>query len=179
MHFDTIIDCTDRLLDRWRTHYKDPKEIHLNMIEQCQQLLLAIFGYIAFDYDLQTLEDNVAHENDELTRAFHGLLDTMQILLQLPTFLGQIFMLCNLRGQRARRVIDRYLQRMIENEQQMSSEARAERKKISLIASLVSSLQENEIAEASKPEEEKKGKFLRTFVFFESKLLIRIVYYAC
>ena len=46
---------------------------------------------------------------------------------------------------------------MIEQELEETPQARFERKKTSLIASLVASLQEDEKIEASKSDEEKKG----------------------
>ncbi|CAF2409425.1 unnamed protein product [Rotaria sp. Silwood2] len=159
IHLDTIINCTDKLLDRWRIHYNDPTKIHLNMIEQSQQLLLAIFGFIAFDYDLETLDDNSENSQNELTQALYSLLNTMQILLQLPTFLGRIFFFLNFKARRARTIIDRYLEKMIEHELNTTIDMRMERKRTCFIASLVTSLQENEKLEAAKPEEEKKGRF--------------------
>jgi cytochrome P450 len=159
VHLNTIIDCTDKLLDRWRVQYHDPTKVHLNMIEQSQQLLLAVFGFIAFDYDLRTLDDQSDNNRNELTQAFYSLLNTMQIILQLPTFLGQIYMFLNFKVRRARTIIDRYLEKMIEQELNATPEMRAERKRTSLIASLVTALQEDETLEASKPEEEKKGRF--------------------
>jgi cytochrome P450 len=128
------------------------------MIDQSQQLLLAIFGFIAFDYDLQTLDDNCEHNQNELTQAFYTLLNTMQTIFQLPTFLGRIFIALNFKVRRARAVIDQYLERMIEHELNASSEMRAERKRTSFIASLITSLQEDEKLEATKSEEEKKGR---------------------
>ncbi|CAF3835859.1 unnamed protein product [Rotaria sordida] len=157
IHLDTIIDCTDKLLDRWRMHYNNPTKIHLNMIEQSQQLLLAIFGFIAFNYDLETLDDNSENSQNELTQAFYSLLNTMQTLMQLPTFLGRIYLSLNFKAQRARTIIDRYLEKMIEQELNTTREMRMERKRTSFIASLVTSLQEDEKLEATKPEEEKKG----------------------
>ncbi|CAF4399075.1 unnamed protein product [Rotaria sp. Silwood2] len=166
IHLDTIINCTDKLLDRWRIHYNDPTKIHLNMIEQSQQLLLAIFGFIAFDYDLETLDDNSENSQNELTQALYSLLNTMQILLQLPTFLGRIFFFLNFKARRARTIIDRYLEKMIEHELNTTIDMRMERKRTCFIASLVTSLQENEKLEAAKPEEEKKG-LSRTEVMHE------------
>ncbi|CAF1178689.1 unnamed protein product [Adineta steineri] len=157
VHFNTITECTDKLLDRWRTQYKDPNEVHLDMIEQSQQLLLGIFGFIAFDYDLQTLEENSGNNKHELTEAFHSFLNTMQIVLQLPTFVARIFWFLNFKARRARTIIDRYVNDMIEHELNSSSEMRSERKRTSFIASLVISLQVDEKAEGAKPEEEKKG----------------------
>ena len=152
------MDCTDRLLDRWRTHYTDPKQVQLNMIEQSQQLLMAVFGFIAFDYDLHTLDDDSNSEQNELTQAFYSLLNTMQILFRLPVSVARLFWFLNFKARRARAVIDRYLEKMIEHEQNASEDTRAARKRTTLIASLVTSLQQDEQLEAAKPEEEKKGR---------------------
>ncbi len=157
-YLDTIIDCTDKLLARWRTYNNDPTEIHLNMIEQSQQLLLAIFGYVGFDYDLQTLDDEYNSNKNELTHALHIHLDAAITCMKLPTIIGRIYLLLNLKYRRARSTIDHYLQQMIEQELRETSEMRAERKRTSLIASLVDSLQQDEKLEAKKSEETKKGR---------------------
>ncbi|CAF4448476.1 unnamed protein product, partial [Adineta steineri] len=81
----------------------------------------------------------------------------MQIVLQLPTLLARIFWFLNFKARRARTVIDRYVNEMIEHELNSSLEMRSERKRTSFIASLVTSLQVDEKAEGAKPEEEKKG----------------------
>ena len=127
------------------------------MIEQSQQLLLAVFGLIAFDYDLQTLDDQSVNKRNELTEAFYSLVNTMQTLFQLPTFLARIFMFLNFKARRGRVIIDKYLENMIENELNATPDMTAERKRTSPIASLVTSLQEDEKLEGNKPEEEKKG----------------------
>lgn len=128
------------------------------MIEQSQQLLMSIFGYIAFDYDLQTLDDQSEMQSNELTDAFYSLLNTMQILFSLPLAIARMYLFFNLKARRARRLIDQYLERMIEHELNATPDMRAQRKRTSLIASLVTSLQEDEQCEAKKSEEEKKGK---------------------
>jgi hypothetical protein len=77
-------------------------------------------------------------------------------------------MFLNFKARRARVIIDRYLESMIEHELNATSDMREKRKRTSLIASLVTSLQEDENVEASKPEEEKKGRFsikTKTFVY--------------
>jgi hypothetical protein len=155
---DTIIDCTDRLLARWRTYNNDRTEVHLNMIEQSQQLLLAIFGYVAFDYDLQTLDDEYNSNKNELTHAMYVHLGAALTCIQFPTIIGRIYLLLNFKYQRARSIIDRYLQQMIEQELRETPQMRAERKRFSLIASLVDSLQQDEKLEAKKSEEIKKGR---------------------
>ncbi len=154
---DTIIDCTDKLLTRWRTYNNDSTQIHLNIIEQCQQLLLSIFGYVAFDYDLQTLDDEYNSQKNELTQALHIHLEAALFCIQLPTIIGRIYLSLNPRYRRARAIIDRYLQQMIQQELRETPQMRAERKKTSLIASLVDSLQQDENLEEKKSEENEKG----------------------
>jgi hypothetical protein len=127
------------------------------MIEQCQQLLLAIFGYVAFDYDFQTPDEEYNTHKDELTDALRVYLDVEIILPQLPKIIGRIYLLLHLKYQRARSTINRYLQQMIEQELRQTPEMRSERKRTSLIASLVNSLQQDEKLEEKKLEEDKKG----------------------
>ena len=156
-HLDTIYDCTEKLLLRWRNYNNDSTKVHLNMIEQSQQLLLAIFGYVAFDYDLQTLDDEYNSNKNQLTQAFHDHLQAAVVCIQLPTILARLYLLLSLQYRRSIATINRHLERMIEQELRQTPETRAQRKRTSLIASLVDSLQSDEILEETKSEENKKG----------------------
>jgi cytochrome P450 len=156
-YLDPIIDCTDQLLTRWRTFNNDTTQVHLNMIEQCHQLLLAIFGYVAFDYDLQTLDDECNYQKNELTHALNIYENAAWIVVHLPTIIARIYLLLNPQYQQAKSTINRYLQNMIEQELRETPETRAERKRTSLIASLVNSLQHDEKLEEKKLEEDKIG----------------------
>jgi hypothetical protein len=69
-----IIDCTDKLLARW--HADSIPRVHANINEQYHEILLAIFGLIAFDYDLQTLDGESGAGRNELTIALHDFLST-------------------------------------------------------------------------------------------------------
>ncbi|CAF1422000.1 unnamed protein product [Rotaria sp. Silwood1] len=75
----------------------------------------------------------------------------------MPTLIGRLYLLLNLKYRRSRDLINQHLHHMIEQEFQEAPMMRAERKKISLIASLIASLQQDEKLEASKTEEDKKG----------------------
>lgn len=136
-------------------------QVHTNITEQCQQLLMTVFGFIAFDYDLQALDDQPDSKPNELTQAFYTLLSTMQPLFNLPLPIARIYFRLHIKAHWARTIIDQYLEKMIEHELNATPEMRAQRKRTSLIASLVTSLQEDENLEASKPEEEKKGRITR------------------
>ncbi|CAF4996549.1 unnamed protein product, partial [Rotaria sp. Silwood1] len=165
-NFDTILDCTDKLLDNWRSF--SVHHLHLDIVLQCQNLLLQIFGLIAFDYDFETLN---GRNSNELAQALRNFFSTIEIASYLPNTLFRIFLKLSPQYQRQRAIIERYIYRMIEQEFNESPESRAQRKKTSLIASLVDSLQIDEEAEAKKSEELKKG-LSRSEVFDEMLMFL-------
>ncbi|CAF1306496.1 unnamed protein product, partial [Adineta steineri] len=154
-NINIIIDGTDQLLDRWRT--QSSEHVHTDIVEQCQNLLLEVFGMIAFDYDLETINENLSENKNELTEALKYIVDVFRMITYAPSIISTTYLKYNPRYQRARTTIERYLNNMVEQELTESLDSRTERKKISLIASLVSSLQTDEKAEAVKKEEDKKG----------------------
>lgn len=153
-NFDLVMDCTDKLVDNWRS--VSTQHIHTNIVQQCQNLILEIFGFIAFDYDFETLNGT---RGNELTIALRDLLSTVEIASYVPSLFLKVYLKLNLRYRRARSIIQRYLYKMIEQELQESRESREQRKKSSLIASLVDSLQMDEQNEAKKREEDKIGRY--------------------
>jgi cytochrome P450 len=155
-NLDVIVNCADKLLAIWRTRLN--QHVHLDIVQQCQNLLLDIFGLIAFDYDLETLNDDGGSDNKELTKALHDFVSTFEKIVFAPSFVGTIYAKLNRRHRQARAIIDRHLYQMIEQELAQSAESITQRKRTCLIASLVASMQEDEQLEATKSEEEKKGK---------------------
>jgi cytochrome P450 len=156
-NFDLILDWTDKQLDKWRAQPKGL--IHTDIVQQSQGLLLQIFGFIAFDFDLGAFLDHTHTKHDnELHEALKGVLDVMNIVFYSPKVFAKIYLKLNLRYRRARATLEKYLDRMIEQELGESEESRTQRKRTSLIASLVASLQQDEKLEAAKREEDKRGK---------------------
>ena len=155
-NFDLIVDSVQQLLARWRE--RPAGHVYLDMAVQAQDLLLTIFGLIAFDYDLETLKKEKSAQNNQLTGALQDFLSTFNTMLFLPTSVAKFYFQFSPRFRRAQRIIEGHFDRMIEQELTENEQFRAERKRTSLIASLVSSLQENETREASKLEEDRKGK---------------------
>ncbi|CAF1464672.1 unnamed protein product [Rotaria sordida] len=151
-NFDLIINCTDELLNNWRSSSSD--HIHCDILQQCQNLLLEIFGFIGFDYDFDTLSGT---NYNELAQALKTYVDTMGLGSYLPNFLFNAYLKLSPKCRRARTTIKRHLYQMMEQELNETPESRAQRKKTSLIASLVASLQTDEQAEERKSEEERKG----------------------
>ncbi|CAF4152723.1 unnamed protein product, partial [Adineta steineri] len=153
-NFDLIIDCTDKLLSNWRI--SSSQHIHCDIVAQCQNLLLQIFGLISFDYDLEALDQDDPSKN-ELTKALHDFMSACELVLVAPRILGVMYTKLSRRHRRAKSIITRYIHQMIDNEMTASEESRAQRKRTCLIASLIASLQEDEEMEAKKSENEKKG----------------------
>jgi len=156
-------------LSRWRSY--SPVEVHENIESQCHELLLSIFGFIAFDYDLQTLDDDKLAGRNELAVALQDFLGAFQKTLQMPNFIAKIFLKTNEKYKRAKGIIERYLYDMMEQELNQSRDVTEQRKRNCLIASLVGSLQENEQAEAEKNDEDKKG-LSRTELLHEMLLFL-------
>ncbi|CAF1445348.1 unnamed protein product, partial [Rotaria sp. Silwood1] len=168
-----IIEGTDKLLERWRA--RPSGQVHTDIIEQCQNLLLEIFGLIAFDYDLETLDKNDSGNKNELTKALRDIMSTFRMTVYAPRIISIIYLKWSSRYQQAQATVERYLNKMIEQEMVESPDSIAQRKKTSLIASLVSSLQTDERAEARKKEEDKKG--LSRKELFDEMLMFMIAGY--
>jgi hypothetical protein len=154
-NFDLIVDCTDKLLSNWRA--RPSQHVHCDIVQQCQKLLIQIFGLISFDYDLEALDECDSNQN-ELMKALQDFMSVFELVFYSPPIVGTIYTKLSRPYQRAKAVIERYIYRMIDNEMAASQESRAQRKRTCLIASFVASLQEDEESEAKKSEDEKKGK---------------------
>ena len=154
-NFQLILNCTDKLLNNWRD--KPSEKIHTDIIQQSQSLLLAIFGHIGYDYDLETLNDNGMENSNELTREFRYKMRLFLTISMAPRFLSKIYVNLSRRYKQSQVIMNKYLNQIIEKELNESPESIAERKRTCLAASLVSSLQEDEQIEAMKNESDKKG----------------------
>ncbi|CAF3484987.1 unnamed protein product [Rotaria socialis] len=128
-NFDLVVDCTDKLLSNWSA--MPSHHVRCDIVRQCQNLLLEIFGLISVDYNLDALNEYDSNHN-ELTRALHVFMSSCALIFYSPPIL-------------------------MNNEMAQTRESRAERKRTCLIASLVASLQEDEEAKAKKSEDEKTG----------------------
>ncbi len=129
-NFDLIIDCTDKLLSNWRA--RPSQHIHCDIVQQCQKLLLEIFGLISFDYDLETLDECNSSQN-ELTKALHDFMSIFEWIFFLPPILGTIYTKLSPQHRRAKAIIERYIYQMIDNEMAETQESIAQRKRTCLI----------------------------------------------
>ncbi|CAF0792014.1 unnamed protein product [Adineta ricciae] len=168
-NLNLIVDATDKILDRWRA--KPSEFIHKDIVEQSQNLLLEIFGLIAFDYNLETIDEQHSDKANELTQALQDVMSIFRVIIYSPRLVSTTYMKWNSKYRRARQIVERYLSNMMEQELNENPQWREERKKTSLIASLVHSLQMDEKIEAQKQEEDKKG-LSRSEVFDEMLLFL-------
>lgn len=162
-NLDLIVQCTDQLIVQWRQHL--PGTVHTDVIHQSKNLLLNVFGFIAFDYDLEMFTRNNEQSPNELTQALQDLLSIYSVVIYSPRSVSLVYLTFSRKYRRSRRIIHQYFNQMIDRELMQTSQSRAERKRTCLIASLVASLQADEKAEVMKSESEKKGAidFLRFF----------------
>lgn len=159
-HLDLILNCTDKLLSNWRLKSSD--YVHCDVLHQCQNLQLAIFGFIGYDYDLNTLDESNGMSDQELAEALRSILNTFQIAFYFPRFVSSIYFKLSRRYRQSRVTIERYIDKMIEKELAQSPESKAERKRTWLIASLVSSLRKDEKIGTAYGEEQKTGKVVNS-----------------
>ncbi|CAF1063589.1 unnamed protein product [Adineta steineri] len=149
-NFDLIVDCVDKLLIRWRA--KSPQHVHLDIVQQSQNFLLAIFGLIGFDYDMETLDNDNDTNKNELTKALQYFLSNFNMMLFSPKILSTIYFKLSSQYRQSQKTIEQYFDRMIKQELDNGKELIAQRKRTSLIASLVGSLQQDEEMETNKSE---------------------------
>jgi pentalenene oxygenase len=131
---ETILHCVDRFID---THLED-KHIYTDLVLRCQSLLLNIIALIAFDYDLDAAVDSplrLAFED------FAYYTAQFSMALWLPRWLGKLYLRLNWKYQRAHRLLRKLAEQIVEQEQNKTNESENLRPK-NLIASLVSSLNE-------------------------------------
>lgn len=150
--FDSILNSTDKLLDNWRAFSND--HVHLDILERCQNLLLQIFGLIAFDCDFEAQNET---GGNEFTKALRTVIDAMAASFFLPRCLLRISLKLTRQYQRDRATIEQYFHHMIEKELNETVDVKVQRKKTWLIAALVASLQVDEVVEMRKSEEDRKG----------------------
>ena len=133
-HIDTIVECADRFIDQ---HLKE-NEIHRNLVEQCQTLTTNVIGLIGFDYDLQ----NYRESGSKIALADFAFHVTVIMLLSwLPRSIVNIYVKFNWRLQRIYREIRQLMEKIVQQEENNRDTMEQTRPK-NLIASLVSSLNE-------------------------------------
>jgi cytochrome P450 family 4 subfamily B polypeptide 1 len=133
-HIDTIIECIDRFIDQC---LKD-NEINIDIVNHCQTLTTNIIGFIGFDYDLDSYVDSpskIAFQNF----VYHILIAVL--FAWLPRWMIKIYLKFNWKYQRTYRQLRELTKKIVQQEQNNPHTIEQHRPK-NLIASLVSSLNE-------------------------------------
>lgn len=134
-HIDTIIECTDRFIDQCLKE----NEIHTDLVYRCQTLTMNIIGFIGFDYDLESSVDS------PLKLAFHDFVfysTFIMLMAWLPRWVTKLYLRYNRRYQRILREIRELTEKIVQQEQNEQNISDELKKPKNLIASLVSSLNE-------------------------------------
>lgn len=133
-HIETITECADRFIDK----YLKENEVHTNLVDSCQVLTTNVIGFIGFDYDIQNCRDSDSKiALPDLV--FHVLV--IMLLSWLPRWMIAIYIKLNWRLQRINREIRQLMEKIVQQEQNNRDATEQTRPK-NLIASLVSSLNE-------------------------------------
>ncbi len=135
-YLDTIITCTDRFINE-RFVQRDG-EIHADLVEQCQQHLLRIIAFIAFDYDLAASTQIDGHS--DLRQAFNDFVycaNRFVLRSGLPLWITKIMLAVNWKFQRALNTMRHYVMNIIVQEKnRQKDEFVLSNKPKNLIASL-------------------------------------------
>jgi pentalenene oxygenase len=133
-HLDTITECADRFIDRCLKE----NEIHTNLVDQCQTLTMNIIGFIGFDYDL----DNDTHSQSRVAiKEFIAYGAKLMLLPVIPQWMLKIYLKLNGHFQQVDRQLRELMEKIVEQEQNNQDTSEKQRPK-NLIASLVSSINE-------------------------------------
>lgn len=134
-HLDTIIECTDRFIDR----YLNENEIHTNLVDHCQTLTMNIIGFVGFDYDFE----NYANSQSKIVvKEFVSYGANLMLIPWIPRWMIKIYLKFNWKFQRINRQMRELMEKIVEQEQNNQDTIEKQRSK-NLIASLVSSLNEH------------------------------------
>ncbi|CAF3214683.1 unnamed protein product [Rotaria socialis] len=87
-NFDLVVDCTDKLLSNWSA--MPSHHVRCDIVRQCQNLLLEIFGLISVDYNLDALNEYDSNHN-ELTRALHVFMSSCALIFYSPPIVGTLY----------------------------------------------------------------------------------------
>ncbi|CAF2181970.1 unnamed protein product [Rotaria magnacalcarata] len=137
-YLDTMIACTDRFIDEKLARQNG--EIHTDLVEQSQRLLLDIIGFIAFDYDLDSLS---SHDGYDLPHAFNDFVRLgNQFILKngIPFWLGKLILRMSSKYQQALRTMKHYVLNVISEEQARQQEENSTTKPKNLVSSLVAAI---------------------------------------
>lgn len=119
-YFQTIVDCFDDFIDEIFVESKG--EIHENLVEECQIVLVRIVGCIAFNVDLSTISTN---SDENIHQAFHQMIrcaSRFALMSAIPLWLARILIKFNWKFQRALKIMKRYVMIIVDHARERINE---------------------------------------------------------
>lgn len=139
-YLDTVITCTDQFIEEILA--KRNGQIHTDIIEQSQRLLLNIFALIAFDYDLQSTSKVDDYDLRDAFNDFVRIANQFILMSGLPLWLGKLILKMNRKYQRAKSIMKHHIMNIINEEQKEQEQQIADNKRKNLVSSLVAAVTE-------------------------------------
>ena len=134
-HLDTMTDCADRFIDQCLA----PDQVHTDLVQSCQTVTMNIFGLIAFDYDL---DSQVNSKSRTVFRDFISYVVFLIMMAWLPRWLNKLYLKVNWNYQHTNRFLRQLMTKIVEQEENNQAGKENDDRPKNLIASLVSSLNE-------------------------------------
>ncbi|CAF3207272.1 unnamed protein product [Rotaria sp. Silwood2] len=169
-----MTDCVDHLISIWKQRFENKKDaICTCLVDDNQQLMLDMFTLLTFDYDLgnlKRLSEAASLSNRGEKSKLSEFSQALSIWLNgfkrvtvngMPLIVNYYLLKFDRTYQKALKTLENYAEKVIAKCQQ---ETDLNKKPINLVASLVSSLQKDEVLEQSKCETEKNRNFEKRIV---------------
>ena len=114
-YFDTIIICIDSFINK-RFAQQNGK-IHIDLVAQCQHVLLTIIARIAFNYDFDTLSSVDGRCFREALNITVHSVNQFALMVGIPLWIAKIMLSINWKFQRALRTMRHFVMHIIDEEQ--------------------------------------------------------------
>jgi cytochrome P450 len=140
-HFETIVNCIDDFIDQQFS--KENFQIHQNLVEECQNVLLRIIARIAFNFDFSNLS---MIDGDNIHQSFNEMINCASqfgLMTAIPLWFAKLLLKFNWKFQRALKIMKHYVMIIINDEQKRKEEEENDfylfEQKKTLIRSLIES----------------------------------------
>lgn len=111
-YFEIIVECMDDFIDQ--KLIQNDKQIHKNLVEQCQIVLMRILGRIAFNYDFAKF----SKDGEKLHHAFSDMIDCASqfaVMSTMPLWLTRLLVKFNWKFQRALKTTKHYVMIIVDD----------------------------------------------------------------
>jgi cytochrome P450 len=119
-YLETIVSCIDHFIDR--KFVKNDKNIHKDLVKECQHVLLTIVARIAFNYDFSNLS---SVDGKNIHQSFNDMINCASrfaLMSVMPLCLAKFMLNINWKFQRALKIMKHYVMIIINDEQKRQQE---------------------------------------------------------